>query len=119
MFTAGSLIKDLAFARRTYARGGAHVTMTLARYPITARQYDDWVQMSTAGYPQATLDVPPGSGNGFYQCTPGATSHCNLLIQLRAGAHIEIRGDRTTPRDDIDAVARGLPLRALAVPTAP
>jgi hypothetical protein len=41
------------------------------------------------------------------------------LIQLRAGAHIEIRGDGTASRDDLDAVARGLSLRALVVPPSP
>jgi hypothetical protein len=103
--------------RRTYTRGGARVTVTLARYAMSSDQYDEWVRTSVAGYAQAALDVPPGSGNGFYQCAEQAPSKCDLLIQLRAGAHLEVRGDGAATRADVDAVARGLPLRALATGT--
>lgn len=113
-FAAGPLAVEAGAARRTYTRGNAHVTVTLARFAMTAAQYADWVRNSTDGYPQAPLDVPAGEGNGFYQCTGGARPSCDLLIQLRAGVHLELRGDGSTARADVDDVARGLPLRALA-----
>jgi hypothetical protein len=113
-FAAGPLVRDEAATRRSYTRGGTRIEVTLARFPMTAEQYRDWVRTSTEGFPQATLEVPPEEANGFYQCAPGDPPRCNLLVQLRAGYHIEIRGGGTSTRADVDAVARGLPLRALA-----
>ena len=116
-FTASALVRDPAFVRRTYQRGTARISVTLARYPMAPSQYDDWVEMSTAGYPQAALGIPSDSGNGFYQCAAEGRPPCSLLIQLRAGIHIEIRGDGAgATRDDVDRIARGLPLPALAAP---
>src|SRR6476469_8590494 len=59
------------YQRRSYARGAARVTVTLARFPMDAAGYAEWVR-SSAAYPQAALDLPPGEGNGFYECA-GAT----------------------------------------------
>jgi hypothetical protein len=103
--------------QRSYQRPGARVAVTLARFPMDADQYESWVRTSVAGFPQARLDVPDGAGNGFYQCDDHAPASCSLLVQLRSGVHLEIRG---TPgsREDVDAVARALPLRALAGPPA-
>jgi len=103
-----------SFVRRRYSRGRAHIEVTLARMPMAPDGYAEWVRMSTASFPQATLSLPAGEANGFYQCSEGVTPSCDLLIQLRAGFHLEIRGGGTTTRDDVDALARALPLRALA-----
>jgi hypothetical protein len=70
------------------------------------------------GFPQAALDAPEADANGFYQCTDEPKRSCDLLIQMRSGVHLEIRGGGTSSREDVDAVARGLPLRTLAA-TAP
>jgi hypothetical protein len=113
-FLAGPVEQGPAFARRTYQRGSARIDVTLARFPMAARAYTSWVTTSVASYPQATLDVDPGQGNGFYQCTDGTPPSCDLLIQLRAGAHLELRGGRTSRKEDVDALAAGLPLRQWA-----
>jgi hypothetical protein len=113
-FVAGPPTSQGGASRRAYTAGAVRITVTLARFPMTPEQYDDWVRTSTEGYPQATLDVPPGAANGFYQCTDGPRPSCDLLIQLRSGVHIEIRGDGTSTRADVDEIARGLPLRALS-----
>ena len=113
-WSAGPLQAREGYVRRTYTRGAARVTVTLARYQMSPDQYDEWVRTSEAGYPQAALDVAPGSGNGFYQCAEQAPSKCDLLIQLRAGAHLEVRGEGAATRADVEALARGLPLRSLA-----
>jgi hypothetical protein len=112
-FDAGPLVPGDGFSRRTYSRANAQVTVTLAHIDLGAGGYDRWVRQSEDGYPQAALDLPAGAGNGFYQCTDGAMMRCNLLIQLRNGVHLEIRGDDRTMRADVDAVAAGLPLRGL------
>jgi hypothetical protein len=113
-FAGGPLLRDDAATRRSYVRGTTHIEVTLARFPMTAEQYRDWVRTSTEGYPQATLDLPAGDANGFYQCRTDDPERCDLLVQLRAGFHVEIRGGGTSTRGDVDAIARGLPLRALA-----
>ena len=58
--------------------------------------------------------TPAEDANGFYQCTEPPAPSCDLLIQLRSGVHVEIRGSGTTSRADVDAIARALPLRALS-----
>jgi hypothetical protein len=114
-FAAGAPTRGAGYARRTYTRGAARIDVTLARMPMSPDDYARWVAASTASFPQAALELPAGDGNGFYQCTgePPA-ERCDLLIQLRAGVHVEIRGGGTSTRADVDALARGLPLRALA-----
>ena len=109
-FSAGPLTDEHAFARRTYTRGATHVTVTVAETPMTAAQFDAWVQASAA-FPQAKLDAPADRANGFYQCEG---ERCDLLIQLRSGAHYELRSDGTATRADVDAIARALDLRARA-----
>ena len=102
------------FVRRAYRRGRARIEVTLARMPMSPEDYASWVKTSTASFPQAALDLPAADANGFYQCTDGPPPSCDLLIQLRAGVHLEIRGNGTSSRDDVDALARGLPLATLA-----
>jgi hypothetical protein len=97
-----------------YARGPTRIDVTLARAPMRPGGFDDWLKMSREGFPQAVLDAPADDANGFYQCTEGTAPSCDLLIQLRSGVHVEIRGAGTSTREDVDALARGLPLRALA-----
>jgi hypothetical protein len=113
-FEATTPVDGPSYVRRRYSRGRARIEVTLARMPMSSDAYADWVRMSTASFPQAALEVPAGDANGFYQCSEGETSSCDLLIQLRAGFHLEIRGGGTSTRDDVDALARGLRLRALA-----
>ncbi len=113
-FEAGPQVTGSAYVRRHYSRGRARIEVTLAGMPMSPEAYADWVRTSTASFPQATLDLPAGDFNGFYQCGEGANPSCDLLIQLRAGFHFEIRGGGTSTRDDVDALAHGLPLRALA-----
>lgn len=111
-FSAGPQQSEGGAVRRRYTRAGVDLTVTLARLPMGPEQFGEWVKTSVASFPQATLDVPSDRGNGFYQCD--ARDHCDLLIQLRSGIHLEIRGGGTSKRDDVNAIARELPLRALA-----
>jgi hypothetical protein len=113
-FEATAPVDGPSYVRRRYSRGRARIEVTLARMPMSSDAYAEWVRMSTASFPQAALEVPAGEANGFYQCGDGATPSCDLLIQLRAGFHLEIRGGGTSTRDDVDALAHGLRLRALA-----
>ncbi|HSS39232.1 MAG TPA: hypothetical protein VLT58_10720, partial [Polyangia bacterium] len=99
------------FVRRGYLRDRARVQVTLARTPMSADDYQRW-QSASAGFPQADLGLPAADANGFYQCEEGPKPSCDLLIQLRSGFHFELRGGGTTSRADVDALARGLPLRA-------
>jgi hypothetical protein len=99
------------FVRRPYVRGPARVQVTLARTPMSADDYQRW-QLASAGFSQADLGLPAADANGFYQCEQGPEPRCDLLIQLRSGFHLELRGGGTTSRADVDALARGLPLRA-------
>jgi hypothetical protein len=101
------------WVRRRYKRGGARIDLTLARTAQPPGGYDAWVAMSR-GYVQAALDAPPADANGFYQCTELPAPSCDLLIQLRSGIHVELRGNGSSSRDDVDALAAALPLRALA-----
>lgn len=113
-FTAGPLEADAVAVRRTYARGRVRIDVTMARVPMDDAAYTRWVQSSREAFPQASLDAPPADANGFYQCGGEPEPRCSLLVQLRSGAHIEIRGSGETRRADLDALAAGLPLRALA-----
>lgn len=110
-FAAGPPAPGEGFVRRTYSRGRARLQVTLARMPMSADDYQRWVTDSAA-FPQAELGVAPDRANGFYQCSDGAAPSCDLLIQLRAGFHLEIRSGGTASRADAGALARGLPLPA-------
>ena len=113
-FVAGVTVRAAGYVRRTYTRGGARIEVTLARMPMSSEDYASWVKMSVGSFPQAALELPTAEANGFYQCTDGPPPSCDLLIQLRAGVHLEIRGGGTSSRDDVDALARGLSLATLA-----
>lgn len=114
-FSASAQQTEAQYVRRTYWRDGDGVTVTLASLPMSDELYRDWVRLSEAGFAQADLGVPPESGNGFYECSAADGARCNLLVQMRCGAHLEIRGEHgVARRADADAVARGLPLHALA-----
>ena len=112
-FVAGAREPGDGYVRRTYSAGATRITVTLARHPMDDAAWDGWVRMSTAGFPQADLGLPADAGNGFYQCDDRAPDRCDLLIQLRSGVHLEIRGGGTSTRRDVDAISRGLPLAAL------
>jgi hypothetical protein len=112
-FAASPNVTGADYVRRTYTRGPTRVDVTLARAPLGPSGFDGWVRMSRA-FPQAALDASNEDANGFYQCTEARVPSCDLLIQLRSGVHVEIRGGGTSSRADVDALARGLPLRELA-----
>jgi hypothetical protein len=116
-FSAGPLQVEGSAIRRRYTRSGVDIVVTLARLPMSPEQYGEWVKTSVRSFPQATLDVGADRGNGFYQCDE--RRRCDLLIQLRSGVHLEIRGGGTSSRDDVNAIARELPLRALAEDASP
>jgi hypothetical protein len=116
-FTASPVSRGDDWFRRTYARGRARITVTIGQFKVDDLGYERWVRQSRDAYPQADLGLPEKLANGFYECAGGDPPACNLLVQLRSGAHIEIRGDGTAARADVDDIAAGLPLRALA--TAP
>ena len=111
-FAAGASSRGAGYVRRTYTRGGARIDVTLARMPMSADDYANWVKMS-ASFPQAALELPATDANGFYQSSDGPPPSCDLLIQLRVGLHIEVRGGGTSSRRDVDALARGLSLATL------
>jgi hypothetical protein len=113
-FVAGAREPGDGFVRRTYAAGATRISVTLARHEMDRAAYDSWVAMSAAGFPQAELALPGDAANGFYQCDDHAPDRCDLLIQLRSGVHVEIRGGGTSTRRDVDAIRRGLPLAALS-----
>jgi hypothetical protein len=113
-FTAGDETRGDTFVRRTYARGPEKIDVTLARFPMTAPQYDSWLRMSTADFPQADLGLPSAVGNGFYQCATTESSRCDLLVQLRCGIHLEIRGQGIARRQDADELLAGLDLPTMA-----
>ncbi|MEA2700330.1 MAG: hypothetical protein QOI66_4601 [Myxococcales bacterium] len=116
-FTASAGVGGDNFVRRRYTRAAVHIDVTLARAaPLGTGTggFAAWLEMSRAGFPQASLDAPSDDANGFYQCTAGAPSSCDLLIQMRSGVHLELRGGGTSSRADVDDIARALPLRALA-----
>jgi hypothetical protein len=113
-FVSGVTTGAAGYVRRTYTRRNARIEVTLARMAMSSQDYASWVRTSTASFPQAALDLPAAEANGFYQCTDGPPPSCDLLIQLRAGVHLEIRGGGTSSRDDVDALARGFPLAAFA-----
>jgi len=108
-FVSGATSRGAGYVRRAYTRGPARIEVTLARMPMSADDYASWVRAS-ASFPQAALGLRADEANGFYQCSDGPPPSCDLLIQLRSGLHLEIRGGGTSSRDDVDALARGLPL---------
>jgi hypothetical protein len=102
------------WVRRSYRRGGGQIDVTLARTQLPPGGYDAWVRASQ-GFQQATLDAPAADANGFYQCFAFPIRSCDLKIQLRSGVHVELNG-HGAGREDVDALAAALPLRALSVP---
>ena len=108
-FAAGPLLPSPGYARRTYARGGVGIEVTVAARPVRADEYEQWVAQSSA-YPQAALALPPSEGNGFYTCSGAA---CDLHVQLRSGYHVEMMGGGRATRADLDELLARLPLAAL------
>jgi len=111
-FTGGPITHGPTWVRRRYARGGTLVDTTLAIAQQPPGGFEGWVAMSRDGYPQAALAAPPGDANGFYQCAEEPPQSCDLLIQMRSGVHLELRGGGTSSRADVDALAGALPLAA-------
>jgi hypothetical protein len=101
------------WVRRSYRRRHVQIEVTLARTVLPPGGFEAWLAMSE-GYPQAKLDAPASDANGFYQCVSFPMSSCDLLVQLRSGVHIELRGNGSSSRADVDALAAALSLRSLA-----
>jgi len=114
-FARGPLVSGAGWFRRAYSLGRARVDVTIAAGVMPGDEaYQRWLDMS-APYPAASLDVPPGAGAGVFDCgNTAAPAGCDLHIQLRSGVHVELQSGGTASRDDLTALARGLPLRALA-----
>jgi hypothetical protein len=110
-FAGGPIVHGPVSVRRTYAHGAILVDATLAIGQEPPGGFEGWRAMSAA-YPQAVLAAPSGDVNGFYQCAKGPPPSCDLLIQMRSGVHLELRGGGTSSRADVDALAAGLPLAA-------
>jgi len=111
-FVGSPIVHGDTWVRRQYARGPTHVDATLAIARQPPGGFEGWLAMSRAGYPQAALAAPPTDVNGFYQCNDAAPPSCDLLIQMRSGVHLELRGGGTSSRADVDALAAALPLAA-------
>ncbi|HTA20304.1 MAG TPA: hypothetical protein VK989_13490 [Polyangia bacterium] len=111
-FAGGPIQHGPTWIRRTYAHGATLVDTTLAMAQQPPGGFDGWVTTSRAGYPQAALAAPPRDVNGFYQCSDGPPPSCDLLIQMRSGIHLELRGGGTSSRADVDALAAAMPLAA-------
>ena len=120
--------------RRTVAarRAGIHGRHARARSGVRAARLRPRPR-PRAGHAGPNADVRrrvPAVAVGQRRISPGGRSACPpptrtasinaataqpraaiLLIQLRSGFHLELRGGGTTSRADVDALARGLPLR--------
>lgn len=94
-------------AHAVFTRGTARIHVTLAAYPLTDEAWSSWLAAS-ASFPQARLPWAADVANGFYQCDEDTPPHCDLLVQLRAGFHLELRGGKTSRRADVDDLCAGL-----------
>ena len=117
-FVAGAMVRGDGWARRGYSRGELRIDVTVVTRATTPSRsdvgYEEWLRQ-VAGYPRATLDVPDGAGIGFYSCDgDGEQARCDLHVQLRNGAHVEVMGNGRASRADLEELAQRLPLRALA-----
>ncbi len=119
-FIGGPVEAGSDYIRRPYAGMHAQMEVTISdsRSPSLKRsprgEPSDFFLRESAAYPQMSLDLPKGTGSGFYDCveTP-AGQRCSGYIMLFDGFHVEVlNGDAT--RADIDAMIAVLPLRALA-----
>ena len=111
-FVGQPVVHGPTWVRRRYTRAATHVDITVAIAQQPPGGFESWLTMSRSGYRQAALPAPPGDVNGFYQCTEGPPPSCDLLIQMRSGVHLELRGDGTSSQADVDALAGALPLAA-------
>jgi hypothetical protein len=113
-FVATAIEQGAGFVRRVYARGPARITVTLAE--LSGPSLERWIQMSTeAGYPEAMLGAPRDEAWGFYDCSGAREGErCDLHAHTRGRVHIEMESGGTATRADLDALAQGLAIRALA-----
>jgi predicted small lipoprotein YifL len=109
------------YLRRKYAgpRGHMEVTISDARSPGIRRsprgEPSDFFLRESSAYPQITLDIPKGTGSGFYDCVPqpGGGQRCSGYIMLFDGFHVEVLNDDAT-KLEVEALISELPLRKLA-----
>jgi hypothetical protein len=112
-FIAGPIETTPQYVRRHYSHGTAKISVTIAPPGSTPMSYDEWVKMSSDS-PLVALNLPVGTGLGFYDCSGTSTKgFCNVHIHLRKGFHIELMGEGTAHRTDFDALLSGLQLRSL------
>ncbi len=119
-FIGGPVEVGSYYIRRSYAdtRAQMEVTISDSRSPslkLSPRgEPSQFFLRESAAYPQIALDLPRGTGSGFYDCVELPTGQrCSGYIMLFDGFHVEVlNGDAT--RADIDAMIAALPLRALA-----
>ena len=108
------------YLRRTYTDAHARMEVTVAdsRSPGIRKsprgEPSDFFIRESAAYPQISLDIPKGTGSGFYDCVElPVGQRCSGYIMLFDGFHVEVlNGDAT--RADVDALIAQLPLRDLA-----
>ncbi|MBS2030584.1 MAG: hypothetical protein JST54_21960 [Deltaproteobacteria bacterium] len=109
-FGAEPIERGEGYVRRAYTRGSARISVTLAGMPMTDDGWRSWVQNS-GSYPRADVGLPESQACGFYACNgTGDAERCDLHLQLRAGWHVELFGNGTARRADLDALVAGLPL---------
>ena len=119
-FIGGPVEVGSYYIRRPYAdtRAQMEVTISDARSPSLKRsprgEPSEFFLRESSAYPQISLDLPKGTGSGFYDCVEmPAGQRCSGYILLFDGFHVEVlNGDAT--RADIDVMIAALPLRALA-----
>jgi len=109
-FRAEPIERGEGYVRRIYTRGPAKLSVTLAGMPMTDDGWRSWVQ-NGASYPRVDVGLPESQASGFYACSgTGDAERCDLHLQFRAGWHLEIFGNGTARRADLDALVAGLPL---------
>ncbi len=119
-FIGGPVEVGSYYIRRPYADTRAQMEVTISDSRSTSLKLSPRGEPSqfflreSAAYPQIALDLPKGTGSGFYDCVELPTGQrCSGYIMLFDGFHVEVlNGDAT--RADIDAIIAALPLKMLA-----
>jgi hypothetical protein len=93
-----------------------HVAITLTLGEMPGHRLEQWKQTSAGfDYPPAALDAPPDAASGFWDCSGARDAQvCDLHAHTRGGVHIEVQSGGTATRADVEALLRGIPIRAIA-----
>lgn len=119
-FLGGPVETGSYYIRRSYADTRAQMEVTISdsrspSLPLSPKgEPSQFFLRESSAYPQISLDIPKGTGTGFYDCVElPAGQRCSGYIMLFDGFHVEVlNGDAT--RADIDAMIAALPLKKLA-----